>query len=592
MCREDVLFYINAFVWQFNPRKLGSSVGPFITWDFQETATRQILDAISCDCHEDSETHQHDLLIEKSREMGASWLCLIIMEWLWHFHPWNKFLCISRNEKAVEDEDPDSLFWKIDFIQRYQPTWLLPTIKRRKLYFGNEDNGSTITGQASTGKAGVGGRATAMFIDEFSQIDEAFEVLHRTSDTTGCRIFNGTHRGIGTAFHELSLRADQRKLVMHWTQHPEKNRGLYRYDSESNRVEVFDKLYSYPVDYSFVLADAPAGGPRPGIRSPWYDQQCLRKGSSRAIAMDLDIDPGGSVAQFFNPLTIRVLRQSYCCPPFWEGEISYDRDSGKPLSLVQNEGGPLRLWIRPKSDSSVARAKYAAGADISTGGGATNSVISMANASTGEKVLEYATANMNPDKFAVVCVALCWLFKDENGEPALFAWEHHGPGLAFGARVLELGYRNIYWREAHQKLAGGKVSNVPGWYPSNDTKRLLLEDYRAALDAREIINRSDEALRECLPYRYTPQGTVEHPHDQGGDDPTGARINHGDRVIADALSWMMCKKRVSARAKKEAEEEQCDIGTLAWRRLIHKHFRGSEKQDPWGEPVANKSSGW
>src|SRR5260370_31721848 len=162
MCREDILLYVNTFVWQFTPRRRGGlQVGPFVTWDFQDEALLTMLDCIEED---------EDLCIEKSREMGASWMLLMVFEWLWHFQPWQKFLLISRNEKAVEDEDPDSLFWKIDFMHRYQPDWLMPRMKRRKLFYGNEDNGSTITGQASTGKAGVGGRATAMGIDQFSPI--------------------------------------------------------------------------------------------------------------------------------------------------------------------------------------------------------------------------------------------------------------------------------------------------------------------------------------------------------------------------------------------------------------------------------------
>ncbi len=235
ICKEDILYFVNGFVWQYNPRiKDGHEVGPFITWDFQDVAVLEMLWCIE---------HDRDLLIEKSREMGASWLCLLVMLWLFLFRPWQKFLCISRSEAAVEDDDPDSLFWKIDFILRYIPDWLHPggvrsNIRRRKLYYGNLVNDSTITGQASTGRAGVGGRATAMFIDEFSQIKEDYEVFHRTSDTTGCRIFNGTHRGTGTCFAELADHSSLagsyiKKLQMHWTQHPLKRPGLYTRSSST-----------------------------------------------------------------------------------------------------------------------------------------------------------------------------------------------------------------------------------------------------------------------------------------------------------------------------------------------------------------------
>jgi hypothetical protein len=160
-CSEDIFFYINSFGWQFNPNAIGESpcrVGPFITWDFQDEAVSIILNSIE---------KRKDLLIEKSRDMGASWLCLFIMEWLWHFRPWQKFLCISRSENSVEDDDPDSLFWKIDFIHTHLPDWLMPegkreNLKRRKLYYGNLANGSTITVAAKPAENNTNSTNTAI----------------------------------------------------------------------------------------------------------------------------------------------------------------------------------------------------------------------------------------------------------------------------------------------------------------------------------------------------------------------------------------------------------------------------------------------
>src|SRR5262245_14205431 len=179
-CRTDILFWVNCMVWQFNPRKKEwpGEAAPFITWDFQD---RALLKKPNVPWPGDSEDldgdagllwaieHDQDLVIEKSREMGASWLCLLVMYWLWLFHPRKKFLCISRNEASVDEPgEPDSLFWKLDFVWKYLPDWMRPrgwrAKSRQKLSFVNPENGSAITGQASTGKAGVGGRATAMFV--------------------------------------------------------------------------------------------------------------------------------------------------------------------------------------------------------------------------------------------------------------------------------------------------------------------------------------------------------------------------------------------------------------------------------------------
>lgn len=563
-CRLDFLFFVNVFVWQYNPRQPGAEVGPFVSWDFQDESVPCILGAIE---------DQDDMLIEKSREMGATWWFLIAETWLWLFHGWKKFHNMSRNEKAVEADDPDCLFWKIDFLLAKLPTWLLPKKSRRnKLFFGNDDNGSTVTGDASTGKAGVGGRATAMFIDEFSQIKEDYEVLHRTSDTTSCRIFNGTHLGLDTAFYELSQRVDMKKLVWHWTLHPEKKRGLYR--AVDGKLEILDKIYEFRADYPFVLDGTPSGGPCPGLRSPWYDQQCRRKGSTRAVAMDLDIDPKGSVSQFFDPMTIRVLRQLASAPK-WQGDLHFERDTGKPQALVASPAGRIRMWLVPVSDRAVPLGKYAAGADLATGSGATNSCVSIINALTGQKVLEYASPDVRPEALAPLAVALCRLFRTEAGDGAMFAWEQQGPGLLFGKAVVDLGYRNIYYKTDEFELTK-TVSDTPGWYPSPNNKRLLLEEYRAALQGRQFANPSDEALATCLAFRYGKGGVVEHGGEAGGQNLAGARVNHGDLVIADALAWKMAQTFYVGQ-KREEENEPPPL-SLAWRMAYHKR---QEQTSEW-----------
>lgn len=565
ICRADLLFFVSMFVWQYNPRKKDRQVDVFISWEFQDLALLEILECIEKD---------EDLCIEKSREMGASWMLIIVFAWLWMFHDWNKLLLISRNAEAVESDDPDSLLWKFDHILEHLPDWLKPKLKQKKMYRGNLSNRSTVTGQASTGKAGVGGRATAMGIDEFSQIEEDYEVLHRTSDTTGCRIFNFTHTGLHTAAYEITQRVDMKKLVLHWTQHPDKIKGLYRYDAEAGKVEVLDKSFAYPPDFRFVMDGSPTGGPFPGIRSPWYDEQCKRKGSSRAIAMDLDIDPKGSVSQFFDRLMILQLQTAYCTEPVWEGDLHYDKQAARPITMVPGKGGPIRLWKglsndRPKADF------YGVGVDCATGTGATPSCVSITSGTTGEKVLEYRNPFILPEKFAVFVVALCWLFKDEFGEPALLAWEVPGPGYTFGNTVMELGYRRVYYKTDDFEL-NAATSEKPGWHSSPASKRFLLEEYRAGLHSRQFLNRSKTALADCLAFKYDKRGMVIHSEEEVTNDPSGARVNHSDVVIADALSWKMAK---SFGVRQEVKVVQrAPLLSLQWRRdLAEKR----EKEEAW-----------
>lgn len=573
MCRQDIVFFINVFVWQFNPNTIGKAstlVGPFVTWDYQDVALRTLLRCIA---------ERSDCVIEKSRDMGASWLCLIVMLWFWLFHPMSKFLCVSRNADAVDDrEDSDSLFWKLDYIIEKLPDWMIEKrdFSRKVMSFKNHKNGSMITGQASTGKAGVGGRCLAMFVDEFSQIDEARELYDRTSDTTSCRIFNGTHKGTNSCFHELTVKANTTpnliKLVMHWTMHPDKRKGVYEWDRFAQRTRPLDPDYEYHPRFVFVKDGSPTGGPCPGIRSPWYDEQCTRKGSARGIAADLDINPSGSVEQVFDALLIKDLKVRFAKEPTHAVELEWHKLSAEPVRFHDATGGQIKLWQPLSPDGKPPPGHYVFGADIATGTGATPSCLSGANAETGEKVLEYADHAIEPKDFAYVCVAIARLFRGPEGELPKMAWEVPGPGNTFTKHVMLLGYHNVYMRTSDYRIKKEQTDS-PGWSNNPEAMKALIEDYKDALRSRDFLNRSEFALSECLAFNYMADGYVYHSGWRDPKDPSGARINHGDRVIADALCWKLIHEgkrliKVDPDTGGKQVPNTLQKGGLAWRAEI------------------------
>jgi hypothetical protein len=562
-CRADPLFYVNAFVWTFDPR-LDTKTVPFATFPVQDEAIRVMLACIR---------EGRDLVIEKSRDMGASWISLTVMEYLWHFHPGFTFLMVSRKEDLVDKPgDPGSLFWKVDFIHKHLPTWLMPPgwnpkDHRKRMHFDNPALGGTIDGEATTGAASVGDRRSAIFLDEFSRMegDVGWQILGGTADATRCRIFNFTPWGTGNAAYSLARRGDMRKLRLHWSDHPEKAAGLYRYDTEAKKLETLDAGFPFPADYPFVLDGK--------LRSPWYDGECQRRANDREVAQMLDIDYLGSAYQFYDSSVIDALRRQDARAPLWQGDVLCD-EAGRFEGLIEKEGGPLRLWMNPTTHGKIPFGKFAAGADIAAGTGATNSCLSVVNCETGEKVAEYATPYARPEQFARTCVALCRAFGDGAGEGCRFIWEQQGPGIVFGLEIIRLGYRNVYYRRNEQSLSK-KESDTPGWYPSPDNKRSVHERYRAALAQRKFVNRSAEALAECLAYVVAATGHVEYGGGAAGDDPTGARVNHGDRVVADALAWKLAEE-VPQAARTENPDEP-PVKSLAWRRKLGRE----EANDPW-----------
>lgn len=599
-CRDDIFFYILTFVYQWNPNYIPGGqweeYGPFIPVEYQVRAIRTILWHIE---------EREDLLILKSREMGVTWLCLIAADWIFLFHKRKRGGFLSRNEDAVDRAgDTDSLFWKLDYMHGYLPDWLLRGFnpERRKskdrldLIFNHPLLGGSMAGQATTKAAFVGGRTTYCFFDEFPRVPNSFEVLAATAGVTRCRILNGTFQGLDNAFYELSQREDFAKLVIHWTEHPDKRRGLYRWSKTKRRVEHLDSTFEYlpqcskclrmaksltepscrcekPLHpYKFVTDGSPLGGPFPGLRSPWYDAECRRIGSPEKVAEELDINALGSVAQAFNAGVIIDLIAN-TSPPVWEGDLGYDPVLATPKALIPRKGGPVKLWIRPDAQGRVPFDSYKFGCDVSNGLGRTPSCVSIGR--RGEKIGEVVMAHCEPSPFAAFMVALARLFcaaptrHDGEGEGAEMIWEGAGPGTTFGKRVTEqFDYRNIYWRMIEQKFQPIRKADIPGWAVTVENKDHLLRDYANALAMHDLQTWSEPELRECLKYKME-NGHLVHPLEKGVNDPSGAKFNHGDIAMSAALMWKLMKESseygaVKPAAKREPSENSLDGRIRLW----------------------------
>lgn len=594
MCAEDLLFYVNTFCWTYDPRppqstyvedanRVSSPILPFITYGFQDVAMLTMGNCIQTG---------EDFSVPKSRCMGASWMGLTVYEWLWHFKRALSFLLVSRNEKYVDESgNPKTLFWKIDFLHKYQPKWLLPTGRwlgdkdpqRRLLHLGNADTDSVIDGESTTGDAGRGDRRTALFIDEHAafEINDGFNILRATRDTARCRGFNSTPQGATNAFYEICHNSSARKIRMHWSEHPEYNRGCYRADKDG-LVELLDryagavvvrskgaeesKTVRFPDEYPFI---------RDGrLRSPWYDNECARCVSDKEIAQELDIDFLGSEYSFFDHETINVLIAKHGMPPFMVGDLEFEPETQTPKRFVENDKGHLSLWLALGNDGIPRDRKFAIGSDVSAGTGASNSVSSVVDLSTGEKVGVFRTPNLRPIEFANYTMALAKFFNN-----AYMVWDASGPvGRTFTMRVIEQGYGNIYYRRFEKKV-GKRISDEPGYFLNPEARTHVLENYRSALGKSSFINRSILGLEECRQFIVKPGGLAEHSQSASSQDPSGARSAHGDEVIADALANLGLSERERL---PHVSSPEVPIGSLAWRIKMKRLADAAKQSDSLG----------
>ena len=590
-CREDIIFFLRVFMWQFNPDTMDKA--PFIPYPFQETAiVGGEIEAWG------QKRYQHGLLEciadrktvrwQKSRYCGATWVCVAVAVWLCLFQKNIKCLFMSRDEDTASDaKDSDSLFWKVNFLVDHLPNWMKGSARQQKKGVIGFDRDNAITSTANVESAGVGGRCTFMVIDEFGQFRKGHEVFSMTKDTARCRAFVFTHKGRGTMAHEICFDAkytEMREIMTHWSMDPAKGAGKYRYLEDGNRIEHLDPEFVYSPKFKFVYDPKPVGGPFVGIRSPWYDQECKER-SDYDIAMNLDIDPIGSSVLFFEPFRVAVLKRERCRPPKFQGWLSYDKETGQPLRLVDNPNGKLKIWLARKGELEFPYFNGGAGSDVSAGSGATPSCLVLYSADTGDLALEYADADIHAPDFAVFVVACLRLFKNRKGIHPLLGWEIQG-SQAFEKRVKELRYSPYYIKREEDTL--GRARDNKGRAGINCSSRNILtmmEEYRDAMFKGLVTNFSEDAMDEALNFIYTATSVEYRGSKKRGEaDESGAKIHHGDRIRAGCIAHKMIVELgfSSATGKlKTIEGVVPDVRTSGYRDWLAEHQAEAEGELVW-----------
>ena len=253
-----MLFWINNFAWIYEPRIEHKTI-PFITYDYQDGVLKEMLWCIE---------NEEDYFLDKSRDMGATWMALAVFEYGNIFRDWS-FLIGSRREDEVEKfGDMDKLVPKLRFMFNRLTEWMKPRMIDAYMRFAKVDTEASIIGESTNVNFGTGGRYKAALLDEFSKWAEtSWSAWTSLAEATPCRMVLSTPLGSGTKQAELrDTPIKQRHL--HWTLHPLKNKDLYKITEEEKKQR---KL-------------------RGGLtRSPWYDKKCLRMKDDE-IAQELDIN--------------------------------------------------------------------------------------------------------------------------------------------------------------------------------------------------------------------------------------------------------------------------------------------------------------
>lgn len=288
--KDDPVAFIRDWGFTYDPRREGLKFMPFILFDRQVKYIEWLLKHFE---------EQSDGLCEKSRDMGASWLCIAFAWWAYRFRGSVSISFGSRKEMLVDRlGDPDSLFEKLRLFYKRLPKLFLPKGFKAKdhdsfLRIQNPETGASITGEAGD-NIGRGGRSTMYFVDEFAHIPRAEAVLSALEDNSDCKLYLSSVNGVGNAFYRIRHSGEYDVFVFDWRDNPMKTQEWY--DAECRKRDPVTIAKELDRDYEAAVENVCIPGR--WVRSALEPEMAAIEASRVGIA-GLDIGGGGADASVF-----------------------------------------------------------------------------------------------------------------------------------------------------------------------------------------------------------------------------------------------------------------------------------------------------
>lgn len=248
---EDFLFLIIP--------EFADAIKPFFLFPYQHKIIRKI---------EEAERYGGDveILVDKPRGMGITWLFCAFFLWKWLFVPnWSAFI-LSRTETEVDDgtsSPGNSIFSKVRWMQARLPKWILPEGFKQKGEKGTSTDsslriinpviGSSIIGSSTNSNAGRSRRYSIILVDECFAI-ERFTETHRSLQTVAriqCYVSTTKASREAKKFKDSVEKAGN-YISLDWRDHPWKDQEWYE---EQLRKAEFDPEVMKEVDKGYAVSE-------------------------------------------------------------------------------------------------------------------------------------------------------------------------------------------------------------------------------------------------------------------------------------------------------------------------------------------------
>lgn len=233
--RTRPLEFIEDWCVTYDPRRTGAKTMPFILFKRQREFVQFLHSCL---------TENESGLVEKCRDVGATWLCACFSVWLWIFEPGASIGFGSRKESLVDEiGNMDSIFEKMRAVLRGLPQFMLPLGFKMKIHatymkIQNPENGAIIKGESGD-NIGRGGRSMIYFKDESAHYERPEKIEAALGDNTDVQIDISSVHGSANVFYRRRMNGEvwepnvactkgkTRVFVFDWAHHPAKTQEWF-----------------------------------------------------------------------------------------------------------------------------------------------------------------------------------------------------------------------------------------------------------------------------------------------------------------------------------------------------------------------------
>ena len=258
--KDHPVDFINHWVDTYDPRGVSSGAiakMPLVLFKRQQDLVEFLVACLQA---------EEPGLIEKSRDMGATWVCSSFSVWLWLFWPGAAIGWGSRKETLVDKlGDPDSIFEKMRMVLLALPRVFLPVGFKPDEHMSymkivNPETGATITGESGD-NIGRGGRKLIYFKDESAHYERPEKIEASLSDNTRVQIDLSSVNGLGNVFHRKRESGAEwcgtitpgktQVFVMDWRDHPAKDQAWYETRKVRAEADGLLHIFAQEVDRNY-----------------------------------------------------------------------------------------------------------------------------------------------------------------------------------------------------------------------------------------------------------------------------------------------------------------------------------------------------